>query len=453
MELLELIKNKDYTAIFEALPEKKVEQAYYEEYLGDRKIRDNQVGYRVDRFTKSGKKVTRSRIAINFQKKITRTACSFLFSNPPKKQSLPESIDALTEFNQSWKDARINNILMPFAEAVKSETEAAIAFFSVVREGEETKIKARLLSRANGNIYPVFDAYGDMKAFIWTYDDKEDDSVSYIHTWTAEKYISIKKQGNSFEEVKNDVNEFGKIPIVYASQEFPEWWDVLDLIDSYENSHSKFVDTNGYFASPMYKAKGYVGKMPQQDEDGRMVKMDVVETDKGNVITADLDVLSWDRSPESLKMEFEQTYDLIHYISDTPDLSFNNLTGLGNVAENTMRLMFMSPIMKAKWSEPKFYTALERIASILKSGMVNITQKLTASEEEQLPIYFTFQSSLPQNIKDTIQSLVEATAGEAVMSQRTALEMNPMVMDPESEKEQIQEEALERSRADLGMEN
>src|SRR5690606_22147237 len=146
--------------------------------------------------------------------------------------------------------------------------------------------------------------------------------------WTEEKEMTF--IGNTL--IDEFPNEFGKIPVVYLSQEFPEWHWVEDMIDRFEMSNSKFADTNDYFAHPMFKAKGNIESMPKKDETGKMITLPIHETGKGNIVEADVEFLTWEHAPEAIKLESETLKGLIYSLSDTPDLSFDNVKGLGNVS-------------------------------------------------------------------------------------------------------------------------
>src|SRR5690606_6405614 len=145
------------------------------------------------------------------------------------------------------------------------------------------------------------------------------------------------------------------------------------------------------------------------DDTGKMVKLDIVETDKGNVIEADLDVISWDRAPEALKLEFETTMELIFGLSDTTYFTFEKAKGLGAVSGVAMRLMFFGSILKAKWDEGDYQTAISRVINILKAGIGNILETKLKSGLETLSVDVRFTSVLPENIKEVIEILSEAT--------------------------------------------
>lgn len=452
MDFLELLKSGNIKGAYELMTPKEGVEKNALEYNNDRTIRDGQVGNRQDKTTKNDV-VKVSKIPIPFQRQIVKTASTFLFGNPVKlverrdSENDNEENEAFSEIIDLWDDMRMDQTLLKFCKAVKSETEAAIIFFDKKKEGEnDVKIKASLKTHQNGILLPVFDAFGDMIAFGWEYKTTENSKdVSYLYLWTDEyRYIFRKESGdwNPAPENPKTPNLFKKIPVVYLSQEHTEWWEVQDLIDNFEMSFSKFVDTNGYFASPMYKAKGAINSIPKKDETGKLVKLDIVETDKGNIVEADLDVISWDRAPEALKLEFETNKGLIYGLSDTPDLTFDNVKGIGNITGIALKLMFLGPILKAKDSEGDYQTAISRIINIMKSGISNITNKKLSKKLEELRIDVVFTSVLPENLKETIELLTEATAGKAIMSQETAVSHNPLVDNNKAEIEKLENESF-----------
>lgn len=439
-EILELIKS-DINKAYKSFVSKSGVEQFALEYKNDRKVRGTQVGNRPDKTTKN-EVVKTSKIPIPFQRKIVKSASSFLFGSHVKLVA-SETNEGMAALTKIWNDIRMDAMLLKFAKTAKSETEATIIFYPVNKEGQDIKIKARLIDNSKGKVYPIFDQYGDMVAFGWEYEKTVGDKkTKFLHIWTDETNYVYETDSNNWAISTGypKPNLFKKIPVVYMSQEQPEWWEVQDLIDRFENSFSKFADTNDYFSSPMYKATGGVTTMPKKDDTGKMVKLDVIETEKGNIITADLDVISWDRAPEALKLEFETTMELIFGLSDTTYLTFEKAKGLGAVSGVAMRLMFFGSILKAKWDEGDYQTAISRVINILKAGISNITESKLKSQLEELEIDIKFTSVLPENIKEVIEILTEATGGKAVMSQKTAVSHNPLVEDNEAEMESIEEE-------------
>ena len=445
MDVIELLKSGDVAEIYDNLPEKKEIIAYAEEYKNKHDQRSSQVGKREAR-TIGEKLVEVNKIPIPFQREIVDTAATFLFGSqlnlsPNGEEANGEAFRALID---TWKQARMDSLLLRFCKIVKSQTEGAIVFY-LKGDGKESEIRARVLSLDSGSLHPIFNDFGDMEAFGWSFDSEVDGkSVKNLYFWTAEKQYKFERKGSEWSEAETKDNNFKKIPIVYMNQDKPEWWDVKDLIDRYEMSFSKFCDVNDYFAQPMYKVKGAKGETKiSKDNTGRVVNLDIVETESGRIIESDIEVISWDHAPESVKLEFESGKGLIYALSGTPDISFDNVKGIGNITGIALKLMFLSPILKAKNAEGEYQEAVDRMINILKAGLGYTNSQLSKGLEE-LSVKVQFTSILPDNLQETIQMLTEATGGESIMSQETAIGQNPLVSNAEEEVERIKSEKEDR---------
>ena len=437
--ILDLIKAGKIDDVVKLLPTKEGVSDYAKEYNENaRDIRETQVGKRKDKTIKD-EVVKVAKLPIPFQRKIVTSAASFLFGSPV---SITSSED-IEPINDLWDECKMDTLLLRFAEKVKSETEAAIVFYPV-KKNDEINIKARVLSSENGSLHPVFDAYGDMIAFGWRYKGKEDGKeVEFLHLFTDEKSYVFKKKDKWEEDSElSEVNLIGKIPIVYLSQKKPEWWMVKELIDRYEMNLSKFADTNDYFSSPAYKVKGRAGQVPRKDDTGKLIKLDIVETEKGNVIPADLDVISWDRAPEALELEFKLEEKLIYGLTDTVDWAHLREQGLGNISGVALQLMFFGSILKARWDEGDYKEAISRCLSILKAiATSSLSKTMSEAGAKEVKFKIRFTSVLPQNLKETIDVLQTATGGKGVISQETAVGNNPLVENSKEEFEKIKNES------------
>ena len=438
MTVKEIIDSKNWTMLHAKMNDGKKETDQNKaEYENSREIRENQVGNRPDKSTTSGT-VTVNKIAIPFQRKIVQTAASFLFGEPVALSLDNESTaqDTYAMFLNYWKTLRLDTALLVACEKAKSETQSAILLRlvsdGVVSEGEtqDIQIKASTLSSKDGKLLPVFDEFGSMAAFGYEFEskDSEGEKMQNLYIYLQENLIRLVIDGDEYTEAEGsgDPHFFKRIPVVYFSQSVPDWEYVKDLIDRYETMVSKFADTNDYFASPFFKATGDVDFKLERDNTGQIYKMDVLETDHGNLIKSDMEVISWEQSTEAVKLEFETIRGLIYDLTDTPDLAFDNVKGLGNISGVALKLMFLSPIIKSKFSEAIYKTGVERLINILRAAMVHGTKEAQESFFEGI-IDVEFQSILPENIQETIAMLSMATMDKPVMSQETALKINPLV--------------------------
>lgn len=430
----------DYTAIEEFLGENKTRQEsiaeYALEYEGTdegRKIRDLQVGKRED-YTQGTKRVTAEKIKIQYQKKIVNTAVSFLFGDAPTLHPNDAESANAQEILRVYKDNRINNKLQDFAEAVMSTT-IGVFIFSKNDEGD---IKGRFYNHENGKFTPQYDVYGDLIAFYWEFLIGE---IEHIWVFTSEAIHQFADE----KFVQSEAHDFGVIPVVFVDQKEPEWFGVKEMIDRLEMLVSKLCASNNYFAFPILKLKGGTEK----DEEGNDVPLiDISDDGKSlllgharhdnQVIQADAEFLQRDTGVDSIQLEKDILQEFIHSISQTPDLSFDNVKGIGAISGRALILMLQDAINKAKRKRGAYQTAIERILSIIKHGL-NIT-------DDELTFDIEFNYSIPEDVKEQIETLYAATGGKATMSQELGIQHNPYVKNAGEELEKIQLE----SRAGLG---
>lgn len=419
---------------------------YKKEYKGNRAIRGTQVGSREDKDVGAGataKTVVVAKIPVNFQRKIVRTASAFLFGSPVKLIS--EQADALALIKEVWESNRMDNLLKKACEFVKSETECSFFFFEekeMNNEGKEVlKLKIRLYSSENGTFSTWFDDFGDMKAFTWNFTGKDEEGKDIENAWvfTSEFILKNQKTKTGWSGT-SEKNLYGKIPVVYINQEEPDWFIAKELIDQNEVTLSKFIDTNGYFASPIAKIFGEVTSMPDKETQGKAIKIPQVYEEGKLVQQGNVEYLTWEHGPESIKLENEITKDHIHSLTDTPDLSFNNVKGTGVTSGIALKLMFMGAIMKAKWSEGDWAIAIDRLITLIIAGISNKTDISSKGKFKDFKHKVEFTSILPENMAELVSMLSEAVGGKSIMSQETAIENNPMVDNAEDEVQQIKKE-------------
>ena len=269
------------TAVKDFLKENEARQKAIGEYALEyggadkgRDLRPLQIGKRED-YTQGKKNVTAERLKVQYQKKIVKTAVSFLLGDAPSINANDADNKNALEILKVYKTNRINNKLQDFARSVMSTTMGVFIFSKV-----EQEIKARLYNHENGKYTPQYDVYGDLIAFYWEFEITGSEG-KHIWIFTAEEIHRYKDDVYQGSEA----HDFGVIPVVFVDQEFPEWWEVKELIDRLEMLISKLAGSNNYFAFPILKLIGGTEK----DEDGNDVDLlDIAEDGKsllGDYIT------------------------------------------------------------------------------------------------------------------------------------------------------------------------
>ncbi len=425
---------------------------YQDQYGGKHEIL-KRVDKVVGKGTTTEKTVVVSKLAIPFQKKIVNARVAFLFGDPAKYVCKDEAGQALYDvMDNILKANKIAYFDRQLARTVMSETRAAEYWYAVMESengAEVKKVRVALWSSGNGDgIYPHWNEYGDMDAFTRMYDAPNDEgkSVAHCDIYTDVKIVeAVKDNGWQLTEKPNPV---GKIPVVFYEQDSPEWNDVESLIERIEMGLSKHADVNEYYGDPIVKLKGKLVTPFEKEEVGKVLTFDAQMGANGGVEYGDAEYLTWDELPESRKMEYENLKDLIYSMTSTPDLSFQNVKGIGNISGVTIRMMFMDAMMEAQNKQEIFGAGLERRVSVLKA-MIGRVYDLTLASQMPVDIGVQFGNPLPQDVLSEIQALTNAVGGEAIMSQETAIRKNPLVDDPEAEVELVQAEPKKPSFAEL----
>lgn len=416
-----------------------------------------------------------SRLSLALQKKIVMIGAAFLGtpkveSNPvgQVQENLVQVMDGVWELNKL--DYKFKSI----AEHVMSEKHCAELWYTPIAEPDywegypfqgSRKFGMKLLAPSLGDeLYPVFDDFGDMIAFGRQYWLKElvngkIEDIPHFDVYTAQHFYYTKqisgqwlhfdgKGYNSLTRVPIP-SIFGKIPIIYYHQPAVEWADVQCLIERLETKFSNHADTNDYNDSPILKGKGKIKGFAEKGETGKLIEL---END------AELEYLVWNQAPESMKMEISNLLYMIHSLTHTPDISFENIKGLGQLSGTALDLFFMDAHLKAAHKEPIFAEGLQRRLNYLKKVIIMLDPSLKAARPMRFKPKFKFFRI--EDNPSTITMLTNAVQG-GILSTDTAVRQNPLVgNDPAAEidainreKEEAAKKALELANAKKGTED
>lgn len=446
--------------VFKDTSEEREVSAYVEEYRGGRTRRPESVGQRTDKVVGEGndkKTVPVARLVFGFPKKIVRTATAFKFGGE-MSISAREQNEGLEVFKTRWeKELKMHGVIKEFSRTVMIETKAALLFYPVKKETDaEIKLRSKILNADAGDFFPHFDDYGDMDAFIWKFKSKdvEGKEIECVNIYTAEQiFFYSKGDGGWAPRITTEgtgaiANLFGKIPVVYAEQDKPEWEEITSLMDNFEMRVSRLSDTNSYFAEPLLKLFGNVLSLPGKDTTGKMVQFEKKKGIDGSIESGDASYLTWDQTPESIKLELETMWSGIYAMSSTPDLSFDNVKGLGSISGVALKLMFLDAFLKASDRED-LDQAVQRMVAIVVAGIANIASIKHKTSLLDNWIEVNFGSVLPNDIKEAVEVLMRATGDKPILSQQTATGLSPLTKDAAAEFKLLEDQALKDNTSNL----
>ena len=410
-----------------------------------------------------------ARIAVSLQKLIVKRAVSFLFGNDVELEAEPENDNqklVLKALKRILYDVKSKSLNRRVARNLFSSTEVAELWYPVPVDKTNTgtglmsrvkdlvnnlvgnkfhlnygfkskyKLRVSVFSPLLGDmLYPYFDDSGDMIAFSRGFSSVDNKEVKrdYFETYTDEEHWLWIKGENGFDVAEGYPKriEIGKIPVIFANQAQLEWADVQVLIDRLEKLLSNFADTNDYHASPKIFVKGHVEGFSKKGEAGA-----IIEGDENSEAT----YLAWQHAPEAVKLEIDTLLRLIYTLTQTPDIAFDSVKGIGAVSGIALKLLFMDAHLKVEDKKEIFDEYMQRRINVIKAFISKFNTQL-ATDCDTLQIEPEITPYMIDDEKNNIDLLVAANGGKPVISQKRSVELANLSNDHEAEFAQIEKEA------------
>ncbi len=384
-----------------------------------------------------------SRVALAYQDIIVSRAVAFLFGFPVEYVIESEDKNELAvqkAVERIFHDNKEKFFNWNIATELFSFTEVAELWFPVELEKEHntygfpTKFKLRVIPlkpSEDMQLFPYFDETKNMLAFSRYYKVKESDKdVEYFETYTDAIIYKFRKE-TDWEIAENYPieNIIGKIPIIYAAQKEKEWAKVQNIIESDEELRSNFSDINKYHASPTIFVKGKILGFAKKGEAGKVIEGDEKTEAK---------YMEWSQASESVKTEHEMNREDIFALTQTPDVSFNNVKSLGNLGVAAQKMIFFDAHLKVKKKEEIIGEYLQRRVNVVKAFIAQFNNALSEACDNAIitPEITPYMMGDEQEKTNVITTAVSS----GIMSRRTAIKELGKVTDEQKEYDNILEE-------------
>lgn len=406
-------------------------------------VAEHEIMKRADKKLESGTIVESWNLPISYQKKIVQSAVAFLFGKPIrlKRESGEDTEEVFQMLLELRKDMRMPAKDQLNARLVKSETISA-KLFVPYRDADADKndltkknrVKCILLAKSLGDvIYTRFDEYNVLQAAARGYKTKDGNKdVEHFDIYRPDYNYYCTKINGSWQVVP-ELNVIGKIWLVIYQQDEAEWSDVQKLIHRREVLTSRRADNNDRSGDPILVLEGDVESLPDAKTVGKVVQLGV--GGKASYLVPQMSV-------DMVKNEKEDLKELIHYLTDTPDLSMEKMTSMGLTSGKAIEMAFFGALLKAMGSHGYYEEMIDRENSILKAFIGKVIDTGKEKAAKKLEVSIEFGNPLPDNVDDMIDMLSTATGGKPIMSQETAVARNPLVNDAEEEMKRIGKEKI-----------
>ena len=315
---------------------------------------------------------------------------------------------------------------------------ARLWYFVKEDEGADTKLtlKCKVLSPALGDtLIPLKDEYDRWIAFARGYKVKEDkNDIEHFDIYTADFEYHYANRENKWQldtlfdpdgkEISNPVpNPVGKIMVGYYEQDFPEWYMVQSMIERHEVSVSNHADMNDYFGSPILAVSGEVQGFVAKGTQGQILELS--ENARANY-------LQLTTPPESILKEQDRLRELIFSLSNTADISFDKVKGIGNLSAIALQLLFISSTMAAKTKEENFAISLQRELNIIMTAIAKVIDTKLAKGLLSVTTNPKINVFTPKDDVEFTKMLGQAVQ-DGIMSVDQAVELNDLTIEKAEE--------------------
>ena len=213
------------------------------------------------------------------------------------------------------------------------------------------------------------------------------------------------------------------------------------LIHREESIASRTADTNDYFADPIaIMAQDIIKNMPEKKEAAKLL----ITNDKDGVEKA-AKYLTWDNAPQSKKDELEWLQTQILQKTFTPNITTDTLKSISQLSAKALRTVMMLADIKASKRKETYDEMLDRTSSLITAIIGNVLDVSLHSQCEALEVGHEFQEPFGEDIEDALNNIIRSVDA-GILSTESAVELNPIVKDPNRESERLAAEAEERQK-------
>lgn len=370
-----------------------------------------------------------TRVTCDLQRLATKRMTELVTGIPPKRVYTPDNDrqKQIAAYIESIYDRnRINSVNNERLNMLFAGCEVFTLWYAIEERNtlygfsSPLKLRCRNFSPMLGDeLYPLFDEYGDMIAMSVGYTRKKGRKyVQYFDTYTADKHIKWSNENGDWAEVENENITLGKIPGVYAWRPTPIWEDTSKTVYEIEWALSRNGNYLRQNSKPIFivfadEAISY-GDEKSPNREFRSV-MQYPQNGRAEYVT-------WAQAVENLKFYIEQLRDLFFTQLQLPDWSYGKMSQQALSGESRKQ-MFIDAQLKVKDESGRLIEFFDREMNVVKAFAKIMLGESYAADIDALKVETLITPFAITDEKDTINNLMAANGGKALMSQRESIEM------------------------------
>lgn len=399
------------------------------------KIVEDRQGRR-DKIHPDGRKDTAARLSIGLEKLLAKRMTEFTFAIPVKR------IYSNTGTDEGKAIAKALERIYTTAHIDSENKRRGLSYYasceilSVWYVKKEThnlygfpcnyKLKCRTFSPMDGvSLYPLIDERGEMYAMSFEYRRKiKDEWVSYFETFTSDKHFIWKygEKGEWGTVVEADPITIGKIPAVYLFRPRPVWDGLSPLREDLEYTMSRNSDVVAYNCAPILKVAGSIIGEEVKGETRRVYRVS-----EGG----DVSYVSWSQSVSALQYHVDSLLKLFWTQAQMPDISFDNMRGLGNIGFDARRTLLTDAHLKIGDESGAWVEFLERECSVIKAFLKKLNVSFKEEDIDSVMAEHIITPYIQEDETLTISNISKASGGSPLISPMDAIKLAGLTDDPD----------------------
>ena len=387
-----------------------------------------------------------SRIYIGMEKLLSHRYNEYTFSLPVKRaysnlEGNKTRAEIANAIEAIYKHARIDAVNLKRGLAYYAACEIFTIWYTVERENtlygfpSKYKLKCKTYSPMEGyKLYPLIDEMDDMLAMSFEYEKKiGEQTITYFETFTADRHYIWKRDSASadgWSEILNEAVSIEKIPGVYLFRQAPVYHGLSYLREEMEYTLSRNSDVIAYNSAPVLKISGDIVGEENKGEARRAFRM---------ANGGDVSYVSWQQSVEALKYHIEMLIKLFFMQAQMPDVSFDNLKGLGSIGYDARQTLFTDAHLKIGDEAGAWTEFLERECNVIKAFLKKMNVKWE-SEIDNVDVEHIVTPYVQNDEKYEIEKWMKANGDKPLIGHLESIRKAGVSEDPDATFEEYNNE-------------
>lgn len=397
-----------------------------------------------------GKTRAVARIAYNTQKLVVKRMAGLCFGIPAKINFSPADNDTkqqevATYLQTILERTRINSVNFDRAKQLFASCEIFTLWYGVKQPTTEygfnsdIKLRCRVFSPMNGDeLYPLFDAYGDLIAFSIGYKEHSNDGTTqYFDTYTATEHRRWVNEGSGWVEDNIEYISIGKIPGVYCWRPEPLWEDTSKQVYEREwkmSRNGNYLDKNNIPLFAVYADDA----MPFGDEP-------VINDEDRNILQlpagGKAEYITWQQATDALKFHINELKNSVFEQLQIPNWSYEDMKAVNTSGEG-LKQLFIDARLKVTEESGRLIEMLDREINVLKSFLKVMLPADYADAIDSLKFDVEITPYTIDDEKERISNLALANGNKPMISQRESIELLGYSADVDKTLREIADESV-----------